>query len=173
MCLANEHRSQTQAAAKAQSSPPPRMVKSKAQIPSGDHRLFLVSADMGHGVHPNAIDKHDPINRPVLNAGPMIKIAANQNFTTDSDAAAVFEILCRGVGVPTRRFVSRSDLRGGGRPSASLRRLSWHCAPWTWATQHRPRIPSGNRAAFWITTICTKRSRRSMRLGYAVQKSSG
>ena len=68
---------------------------------------------MGHGVHPNAVDKHDPVNRPVLNGGPMIKVAANQNFTTDSDSAAVFAMLCRGVDVPVQRFVSRSDLRGG------------------------------------------------------------
>jgi aspartyl aminopeptidase len=77
------------------------------------YRSFLVSADMGHGVHPNAVDKHDPVNRPVLNGGPMIKVAANQNFTTDSESAAVFETLCRGVDVPVQRFVSRSDLRGG------------------------------------------------------------
>ena len=77
------------------------------------YESFLVSADMGHGVHPNAVDKHDPVNRPVLNGGPMIKVAASQGFTTDSDSAAVFEALCRGVGVPTQRFVSRSDLRGG------------------------------------------------------------
>lgn len=77
------------------------------------YRSFLVSADMGHGLHPNAVDKHDPVNRPVLNGGPMIKVAANQNFTTDGDSAAVFEMLCRGVGVPVQHFVSRSDLSGG------------------------------------------------------------
>jgi aspartyl aminopeptidase len=77
------------------------------------YQSFLVSADMGHGVHPNAVDKHDPVNRPVLNGGPMIKVAANQNFTTDSDSATVFEMLCRSVDVPVQRFVSRSDLPGG------------------------------------------------------------
>jgi aspartyl aminopeptidase len=43
----------------------------------------------------------------------MIKIAANQNFTTDADTAAVYEALCAKVDVPVQRFVSRSDLRGG------------------------------------------------------------
>jgi aspartyl aminopeptidase len=43
----------------------------------------------------------------------MIKIAANQNFTTDADTAAVYESLCQQEGVPVQRFVSRSDLRGG------------------------------------------------------------
>ncbi len=77
------------------------------------YQSFLISADMGHGVHPNAVDKHDPVHRPVLNGGPMIKVAASQGFITDSDSAAVFEALCRGVDVPVQRFVSRSDLRGG------------------------------------------------------------
>ncbi|MGD9048662.1 MAG: M18 family aminopeptidase [Anaerolineae bacterium] len=77
------------------------------------HRSFLVSADMGHGLHPNAADKHDPVHKPILNKGPMIKVAANQNFTTDADTAAVYEALCRQEGIPVQRFVSRSDLRGG------------------------------------------------------------
>jgi aspartyl aminopeptidase len=76
-------------------------------------RSFLISADMGHGVHPNAVDKHDPTNRPVLNGGPMIKVAANLNFTTDSDTAAAYKALCHEAGIPVQRFVSRSDLKGG------------------------------------------------------------
>jgi aspartyl aminopeptidase len=77
------------------------------------YQSFLISADMGHGLHPNAVDKHDPVNRPILNKGPMLKIAANQNFTTDADTAAVYEALCHQAGVPIQRFVGRSDSRGG------------------------------------------------------------
>lgn len=77
------------------------------------YHSFLVSADMGHGLHPNAVDKHDPVNRPVLNGGPIIKVAANQNFATDSDTATVYETLCREADIPIQRFVSRSDLHGG------------------------------------------------------------
>jgi aspartyl aminopeptidase len=77
------------------------------------YHSILLSADMGNGLHPNAVDKHDPVIRPVLNGGPMIKVAAGQNFTTDSDTAAVYEALCREAGVPVQRFVSRSDLKGG------------------------------------------------------------
>lgn len=77
------------------------------------YRSFLISADMGHGLHPNAVDKHDPVNKPLLNGGPMIKVAANQNFATDSDTAAVYEAICREAGIPVQRFVSRSDLKGG------------------------------------------------------------
>ena len=65
---------------------------------------YLLSADMGHGLHPNAAGKHDPVNRPLLNGGPMIKVAANQNFTTDGDLVVIYEglaetpvFLCRGL----------------------------------------------------------------------------
>ncbi len=84
------------------------------------YNSFLVSADMGHAVHPNAVDKHDPTNRPVINGGPMIKVHANRGFITDSESAAVFETLCRRAGVPTQRFVSRSDVRGGSTLGAAF-----------------------------------------------------
>lgn len=45
--------------------------------------------------------------------GPMIKVSANQNFSTNGDSAAVYETLCREAGIPVQKFVSRSDLRGG------------------------------------------------------------
>jgi len=77
------------------------------------YRSFLISADMGHGLHPNAADKHDPVHKPVLNGGPMIKIAANLNFTTDSDTGTVYETLCREADIPVQKLVSRSDLKGG------------------------------------------------------------
>ena len=38
---------------------------------------FLISADMAHALHPNVQEKHDPVNHPVLNGGPVIKISAN------------------------------------------------------------------------------------------------
>ena len=79
----------------------------------GIYASYLLSADMGHGLHPNAIDKHDPVIRPILNGGPMIKVAANQNFTTDGELVVVYEELCRDAGIPVQRFVSRSDMRGG------------------------------------------------------------
>lgn len=74
---------------------------------------FLISADLAHAVHPNVGEKHDPVIRPVLNGGPVIKIAASQSYTSDGDSAAVYEEICRRAGVPVQKFVNRSDLRGG------------------------------------------------------------
>ncbi|TGE36942.1 M18 family aminopeptidase [Desulfosporosinus fructosivorans] len=74
---------------------------------------FLISADMAHALHPNAGEKHDPVNRPILNGGPVIKISANQSYTTDAESAAVFEALCKQAGIQFQKFVNRSDERGG------------------------------------------------------------
>ena len=74
---------------------------------------FLISADMAHALHPNSGEKLDPINRPILNGGPVIKISANQSYTTDAESAAVFTSLCQRVKVPIQKFVNRSDERGG------------------------------------------------------------
>ncbi|HEY8909338.1 MAG TPA: M18 family aminopeptidase [Desulfosporosinus sp.] len=74
---------------------------------------FLISADMAHALHPNSGEKLDPVNRPILNGGPVIKISANQSYTTDAESAAVFTALCQRAGVPVQKFVNRSDERGG------------------------------------------------------------
>jgi aspartyl aminopeptidase len=76
-------------------------------------RSFLISADMAHALHPNSGEKHDPVNRPMLNGGPVIKISANQSYTSDAESSAGFEELCRMAEVPVQKFVNRSDERGG------------------------------------------------------------
>jgi aspartyl aminopeptidase len=76
-------------------------------------RSYFISADMAHALHPNAGEKHDPVNKPVLNGGPVIKISANQSYTTDAESSVMFEGLCQRVKVPVQKFVNRSDERGG------------------------------------------------------------
>lgn len=77
------------------------------------YQSFMVSADMAHSIHPNQTDKHDPVLHPVINGGPVIKINANQKYTTDGDSSAVFETICRNADIPFQKFVNRSDLAGG------------------------------------------------------------
>ena len=76
-------------------------------------KSFMISADLAHAVHPNVPDKHDPINRPMINKGPVIKISAAQSYTTDSNSDAVYEEVCKRAGVPVQKFVNRSDEKGG------------------------------------------------------------
>lgn len=74
---------------------------------------FMVSADNAHGLHPNYTGKADPVNRPVLNKGIVIKYNANQKYCTDGLSAAVFKDICQQAQVPVQAFVNRSDMAGG------------------------------------------------------------
>ncbi len=74
---------------------------------------FMISADNAHAVHPNYQDKADPVNRPVMNKGIVIKYNANQKYTTDAVSAANFKLLCQEAGVPFQTFTNRSDMPGG------------------------------------------------------------
>ncbi|WLQ08017.1 M18 family aminopeptidase [Arthrobacter oryzae] len=74
---------------------------------------FCVSADAGHAVHPNYGERHDPVNRPVLNGGPLLKINANQRYATDAPGAAFWARLCGEAGVPYQEFVSNNVMPCG------------------------------------------------------------
>ncbi|MCY6483239.1 M18 family aminopeptidase [Clostridium aestuarii] len=76
-------------------------------------KSFIISSDSAHAVHPNRGEKCDPTNRPMINKGPAIKIAASQSYTSDSNSSAVYESICKKAGVPVQKFVNRSDERGG------------------------------------------------------------
>jgi aspartyl aminopeptidase len=76
-------------------------------------KSFVISADLAHAVHPNLGEKYDPVNRPIINKGPVIKVSAAQSYTSDALSAAIYEEICTNVSVPVQRFVNRSDERGG------------------------------------------------------------
>lgn len=73
----------------------------------------MISADLAHAIHPNAEEKHDPTNRPVMGGGPVLKTAASGSYSTDSYNAAIFDGLCKACDVPYQTFFNRSDVRGG------------------------------------------------------------
>ena len=74
---------------------------------------FMISADLAHAVHPNLGEKHDPVNRPIIGAGPVIKINANQAYTSDSYSTSVYKSICKESNIKYQEFVNRSDERGG------------------------------------------------------------
>ncbi|MBG6084670.1 M18 family aminopeptidase [Zhihengliuella flava] len=72
-----------------------------------------VSADAGHSIHPNYPERHDPANQPLLGAGPLLKINANQRYATDGVGAALWSRLCAEAEVPYQEFVSNNMMPCG------------------------------------------------------------
>lgn len=73
----------------------------------------LVSSDVGHSVHPNYPERHDPTVRPVAGGGPILKVNANQRYVTDAPGAALWARACRMAGVPSQEFVSNNAVACG------------------------------------------------------------
>lgn len=76
-------------------------------------RSMMISADNAHGIHPNFADRHDDNHGPRLNAGPVIKVNANQRYASNSETTGLYRILAEEEGVPVQSFVVRSDMGCG------------------------------------------------------------
>ena len=74
---------------------------------------WCLSADAGHAVHPNYPERHDPVNQPVVNRGPLLKINAKQRYATDGPGAAEWARSCEQAGVPYQEFVSNNAVPCG------------------------------------------------------------
>ncbi|WP_402462706.1 M18 family aminopeptidase [Isoptericola aurantiacus] len=74
---------------------------------------LCVSSDVGHAVHPNYPERHDPANHPVAGGGPILKINANQRYATDAHGAAAWQAACAAAGVPSQEFVSNNAIPCG------------------------------------------------------------
>jgi len=74
---------------------------------------IAASADMAHAVHPNYGEKHDPVVRPVLGGGIVVKHSPNRRYATDGQGAAIFTEICRRANVRCQAYVNRSDIAGG------------------------------------------------------------
>lgn len=74
---------------------------------------FCLSVDVAHALHPNAPEKADPTNQPMLGGGTVLKVAANQSYAGDPEAFAVIAGLCERESIPYQVFTNHSDVAGG------------------------------------------------------------
>ena len=72
-----------------------------------------ISADNAHAIHPNYPDRHEPEHSPIVNAGPALKVNANQRYATSATTAASFQRACESAGAPWQVFVSRNNMPCG------------------------------------------------------------
>lgn len=76
-------------------------------------RSSCVSADAAHSVHPNYAEKHDPQVRPLIGAGPVLKLNAKQRYATTARTAALWMRSCAAAGVDVQSFVSNNSVPCG------------------------------------------------------------
>jgi aspartyl aminopeptidase len=72
-----------------------------------------LSSDVGHAVHPNYAERHDPTHHPRAGGGPILKVNANNRYATDGSGRAVFAAACERAGVPFQSFVSHNSMPCG------------------------------------------------------------
>eukprot|EP01119_Soliformovum_irregulare_P004482 TRINITY_DN154_c0_g1_i1.p1 TRINITY_DN154_c0_g1~~TRINITY_DN154_c0_g1_i1.p1 ORF type:complete len:452 (-),score=158.32 TRINITY_DN154_c0_g1_i1:48-1403(-) len=70
---------------------------------------FLVSADMAHAVHPNYREKHDPLHKPAMHKGLVIKQNANQRYATTAQTAFYLREIAKRHNLMVQDFVVRND----------------------------------------------------------------
>lgn len=74
---------------------------------------ICLSCDMGHAVHPNYSERHEPGHHPLPNGGPILKVNVNNRYATDGVGRAVFAAACERAGVPWQAFVSNNAMPCG------------------------------------------------------------
>ena len=119
---------------------------------------FLVSADAGHSIHPNYPQLHDPDHRPIANAGPLLKVNANQRYTTEGPSAARWLRTCRSAGVPTQPFVSNNAVPCGstiGPITATRLGVASVDVGVPLLSMHSARELVGVQDAWWLTRALT------------------
>jgi aspartyl aminopeptidase len=88
----------------------------------------MISADMAHAYQPSFPMAYDSDHKVLVNQGPVIKVNANQRYSTTSGSNALFAECCELGGVPYQTYSHRNDLGCGSTigPMASSR-LGIHC----------------------------------------------
>ncbi|MCX7099102.1 MAG: M18 family aminopeptidase [Methylococcales bacterium] len=74
---------------------------------------FMISADMAHAYHPNFPLAYDPDHKVTMNNGPVIKVNANNRYSTESVSQAQFIGWCEQADVPYQKYSHRNDLACG------------------------------------------------------------
>jgi Aminopeptidase I zinc metalloprotease (M18) len=87
-----------------------RLSPTPALLAQSIAKSLLISADMGHAVHPNYTSKHEDNHRPRMNGGIMIKTNAKQRYASDSIGSFIVKQLLERKGGKVQEFEVRNDM---------------------------------------------------------------
>jgi Aminopeptidase I zinc metalloprotease (M18) len=87
-----------------------RLSPSPALLAQSIAKSLLVSADMGHAVHPNYASKHEDNHRPQINGGIVIKTNAKQRYASDAIGTFIVKKLLEKKGGKVQEFEVRNDM---------------------------------------------------------------
>ncbi|KAG4304515.1 hypothetical protein PORY_002225 [Pneumocystis oryctolagi] len=76
-------------------------------------KSFLISADMGHALHPNYYSKYESNHKPKLNKGLVLKINSNQRYATNSPGIALVHEIARRANTNIQFFVNDNTIISG------------------------------------------------------------
>ncbi|MDO9425133.1 MAG: M18 family aminopeptidase [Methylobacter sp.] len=76
-------------------------------------KSFMISADMAHAYQPNFPNAYDADHKVGVNKGPVIKVNANQSYSSESVSAAMFADWCEQAEVPYQTYSHRCDMPCG------------------------------------------------------------
>ena len=87
-----------------------RLSPSPASLSQSIAKSLIVSADMGHAVHPNYASKHEENHKPRINGGIVIKNNAKQRYASDAIGAFMVKKLLEKKGGKVQEFEVRNDM---------------------------------------------------------------
>jgi len=86
-------------------------------------RSFLISADMGHAIHPNYTAKHEDKHKPVMNGGIVIKTNAKQRYASDAVTTFIVKQLVERKGGKVQEYEVRNDMVCGSTVGPMLSKV--------------------------------------------------
>ncbi|NOQ14669.1 MAG: M18 family aminopeptidase [Methyloprofundus sp.] len=84
---------------------------------------FMLSVDMAHAYQPNFPTAYEVEHKVYVNKGPVIKLNANQRYSSESLSEAMFITWCQQADVPYQKYAHRTDIPCGSTigPMASAK----------------------------------------------------
>ncbi|RDB22654.1 Aspartyl aminopeptidase [Hypsizygus marmoreus] len=100
-----------------------RLSPTPASLAQSISRSFLISADMGHALHPNYTSKFEDQHKPVMNGGIVIKTNAKQRYASDAITSFIVKQLVERKGGKVQEFEVRNDMACGSTVGPMLSKI--------------------------------------------------